>query len=927
MALEIAALKKTTLHLLEFHGQEAISQTYSFVVRFTSPDIIEGSTVLGQAATLIVTTGGRQLIAAGVVTLFECDDPTPLGDFSYCATIGPHFGLLDLSRQDQVYGTVEPVTLPELISGKLTNKFSEHSTSGGEKVAVEFETRLSGAYAARQNVAQFAESDFNFISRSCENLGVFYFFEHVVGKEKLVFGDSNVAFTSSDPASAATGVKLPFRLTRGVADDQSVASLRAVTRPVTGKFYVRDYNDMQASANLLASASVDSAGIGAMVEYGPNVLNIEEGASLAKVRAEQQLVDKTIFHGVSTCPSLRPGCYFTLIDHPNKALNEKYLVTSVSHQAGDPKSGAGPYSNRFECMRFNVQYRPKQITPRPVAAGLYNATIDSAGPGIRADIDKHGRYKIRQIFDESQSPAGKASAFVREAQPHGGRDDTGFHFPLLKGTEVVIAYINGDPDRPIIVGAVPNSTNPAVSTFDNHLTNRIRTIAGQLIELHDGLASTNTDTQDDNPYLRFVSQDLNTTDFASANYMRLGQNVADESDILISSGQNGATPAVSITDSAVQVTTFNSSQDYLSNSLTGSAEKGQLTTTQLQGNTATANLQKAKVVDATDPSKSPQARTPMTKGVLVYSDGDLQVNAVGGAYMQFQQGHGTVVNNGDSTYSVNKGQYTVFAQNGVSITAGTLPSASETSLLDSDGETAAGDAAGTAAGVNDSAGSDAATQAGIAAGAQTSRSSGLADLYLFASNNVNQKAFGPLSEVTYGDSYKNVQGNTTDIFCGTYYKETHGVLTQHLYADTHNYYHQNTDTITLGGTAACFLGAAISFKLDVELNIVLGLKTDLTMGGAVKLVAGVDLSLLTYAFKFVIDDYKSCITDTKILTTDTKVMLTDSKTGLIDNKQVMIDSKRFVGEIKNGVMDAKLTEIVAESNELKTLLTTLHCIA
>jgi hypothetical protein len=304
----------------------------------------------------------------------------------------------------------------------------------------------------------------------------------------------------------------------------------------------------------------------------------------------------------------------------------------------------------------------------------------------------------------------------------------------------------------------------------------------------------------------------------------------------------------------------------------------------------------------------------------MYSDGDLQIDTLGAAYMQFGQGHATVVTTGDATYNVSAGVFTVKAQNGVSITAGAVPTTAETLV---GGNTAAGAGAGSAAGLDASAGSDAATQAGASATA----SSAPADLYLWASNNINQKAFGPMSEVTYGDSYKNVQGNTTDIFSGNYYKETHGELTQHLYADTHNYYHQNTDTLTLGGTAACFLGAAVSFKMDVEVNIIVGAKTDITLGAALKIVGGIDLSLLTYSLKLTIGDSKICVFDSKVVTADTKTMVTDVKTGVIDFKNVTVDAKNFGVEIKNGEMQGTAKDAIVEGTDLHAKLVAMHIIA
>jgi hypothetical protein len=447
----------------------------------------------------------------------------------------------------------------------------------------------------------------------------------------------------------------------------------------------------------------------------------------------------------------------------------------------------------------------------------------------------------------------------------------------------------GDPDRPVILGAIPNSLTPAVSILNNNAINRFRTPSGALFEMNDGGGMVS-----DPPYVRMISESVNGADYTDSSYIRLGAALSSDEGKL-------KPPTAKVTSSTAKLETWVSSQQYLTESLSSAAGKGQLTTAQLQGNTATATLSKANVT-YTD-------RTPLTKGIMMYSDGDLQINTLGAAYMQFKSGHATVVSGGDASYKVSGGTFTVTAQNGVSLTAGVVPSTPETLTS---GNTAAGAAAGSAAanyspGSDDpSAGSDAATQAGIAAGTTlTGSSSAPADLYLWASNNINQKAFGPMSEVTYGDSYKNVQGNTTDIFSGTYYKETHGTLTQHLYADTTNYNNQNTNTttygnstsVTFGATNSMFTGAVLSTKLDVELNTVIGIKTDILLGLGIKIVPLLDMGILGWALKICFVDQKFAITDTKT---------------------VIVDSKSFVFEIKNGVVGSKQKAVACNWTALKS---------
>ena len=165
MKLDIPNFSGNTFHIIAMEGEEAISRPYAFRVRFTCADVLDGSSAVGKPVTLTLAIGTEAFIAAGVITEFRSDDPTPLGDFAYHVTIGPRFSLLDLSRQNQVYGTLNPIKIDDVINGKLSHSFSQSSTSGGETTQIDYELRLSGGYPARYNVVQFEESDLNFIGQ------------------------------------------------------------------------------------------------------------------------------------------------------------------------------------------------------------------------------------------------------------------------------------------------------------------------------------------------------------------------------------------------------------------------------------------------------------------------------------------------------------------------------------------------------------------------------------------------------------------------------------------------------------------------------------------------------------------------------------------------------------------------------------------
>src|SRR5262249_34646272 len=164
---------------------------------------------------------------------------------SYQVVIGPRLSLLRLARQNQVYGTANAVDVADIIDGKLTNSFSNASTTQGHGLTFRYEKRLSGAYVNRSNVVQFDESDLDFLSRTCEHYGVFFFFEQDDNNsENIVFGDANVAFDNSSKT-------LPFRMTRGAANDASVSSFVGTSRPIPKRVFVHDFDDTQASTTLL----------------------------------------------------------------------------------------------------------------------------------------------------------------------------------------------------------------------------------------------------------------------------------------------------------------------------------------------------------------------------------------------------------------------------------------------------------------------------------------------------------------------------------------------------------------------------------------------------------------------------------------------------------------------------------------------------
>ena len=348
----------------------------------------------------------------------------------------------------------------------------------------------------REYVVQYEESDFAFVQRWLEHEGIYYYFEHKDERERLVFGDSSGGYSSLRKS-------FPYRA-RGSADDRAdrgevVRKLSRSLRRLPQRVVLHDYNWRTPSKQQLTSfADVLKRGHGTQREYNDHFKTKAQGEALAKVRSQELSCREDIYEGESQVADFRPGHTFDLTEHPQGRYNQTYLLVEVRHHAEQPQTGTGgagevQYSNSFQAIPAAATYRPARDTPWPSIQGVMNAFVDSSeSDAIYADIDDHGRYRVRLPFDEafSEHKDGQGSRFMRMAQPFVAapgeeRPASGFHFPLRKGTEVVLGHVDGDPDRPVILAAVPNPDFQSPVTSDNRHESAISTPAGNQIVIDD----------------------------------------------------------------------------------------------------------------------------------------------------------------------------------------------------------------------------------------------------------------------------------------------------------------------------------------------------------------------------------------------------------------------------------------------------------
>ncbi len=455
-------------------GREAISELFSYRIvanhREQGQGGITAEDLLGQEAELVIHRNDT-LVRRVYGMIFEVFDRLETeADYStFELRLVPRAYRLELVEQNDILLDVD---LPTLLEQKLT---SAQLGSGKD-----FEIRLAGKYPRHELVVQYRETDMAFISRICEHQGVAYFFEHQSGRDVLVFVDLNESY----PYVMAEKT-VPYR-PRG--EHHEIYRFEEKLRMIPSHYVVRDYNYRNPQLALTGQSAFPE-GKGLQSEYGVHVKTPDEATQLAMVRAEEQIVARRAFDGATDVERLVAGSRFVLSEHPMGDI--RLLVTEVALEAAQSAYGAGTMSSEkvnfeqtFRAIHESVRFRPRRKTPKPRIHGVINAVVDADEKGHYAEMDDQGRYRIKFLFD-TVTPDGKpASKYVRMAQPHAGAG-YGFHFPLRPGIEVLVTFIDGDPDRPIITASVPNPLTPSPVDKNNAKRNVIRTGGGNEINIDD----------------------------------------------------------------------------------------------------------------------------------------------------------------------------------------------------------------------------------------------------------------------------------------------------------------------------------------------------------------------------------------------------------------------------------------------------------
>jgi type VI secretion system secreted protein VgrG len=332
----------------------------------------------------------------------------------------------------------------------------------------DFKLQLQGSFEPRDFCVQYRETDFAFVSRLMEEEGIFYFFEHGEDKHTLVIANNPGAHPDCpNQAEARYGYLLD-----GVQDKDMVSRWHTEQELRPGKVTLTDYYFQTPSNNLQVNApsavSVGGNGKFEIYDYPGSYAKRFDGDDKAgKVRPDGERTAKLAmqgeeaFHktisGAGTCRAFTPGYRFELIEHRREDLNGPYVLTQVTHSATNNLGNdeGSTYDNTFSCIPHAVPFRPARTTPRPLMHGTQTAVVVGLG-GEEIDTDKYGRVKVQFRWDREGKKDQNSSCWVRVATPWAGKQWGMVHIPRI-GQEVIVDFLEGDPDQPIIIGSVYNA--------------------------------------------------------------------------------------------------------------------------------------------------------------------------------------------------------------------------------------------------------------------------------------------------------------------------------------------------------------------------------------------------------------------------------------------------------------------------------------
>lgn len=434
------------LRFRSLQGFDALNDCFAFHVVLETEDLkLDPYKLLGEALTVTYDGASAPRHFHGYVDEIDLLD-IGTRNIAHELTLRPWLWFLGKTTENRIF---QHLSVPEIVEQVF-----------GDYPDATFESRLTGNYPTRDYCVQYGETDLAFVQRLLEHEGINYFFEHADGAHTLVLIDAMSGFAAADPDT------LPYTRKRGTDwwEHEMIGEWRHVRRAVSGSFSQTDYDFTKPAADL-AVRQEDAVGHRLddrkLYEYPGSYVELKRGDTLAGVRIEETKSGSHRIRAMSNAERLAPATVLTVTDHPCEAENDAYLILSVAseievadHTVGDGSGAA--LQTSLELVPTSLSVRPDRRTPRPEMRGPQTAVV--TGPaGAEIHTDEHARVKVQFHWDRHGAKDENTTCFVRVSSAWAGAGWGFLQVPRI-GQEVIVDFLEGDPDQPIITGRVYNGS-------------------------------------------------------------------------------------------------------------------------------------------------------------------------------------------------------------------------------------------------------------------------------------------------------------------------------------------------------------------------------------------------------------------------------------------------------------------------------------
>ncbi len=419
------------LLLRSLHGEDRISGLFHYELElYSQKSDLDMTSIVGESVTAKIAHPGGEYCINGVCSRFVQAGTGP-NFTTYYAELRPWLWMLTMSVDSQIF---QEKSVTDIIKQVFDDAgFSDYKIS------------TQGSYNPREYCVQYQESAFDFVSRLMEDEGIFYFFEHEEGKHTMVIADDPSAHKPRDGADPAK-----VAVQESSSEFEEIVTHIALEQQVTvGAYAMADYDFEKPTGDLKVSVTGEEAKR-EVFEYPGGYIVKGDGEGYAKVRIESHELPAKLVRGQSYCRHFLSGYKITVEEHVRSDINGDYVLSYVSHQANPNR-----YQNTFEGFPADVPYRPQQLTRKPVIVGAQTAVVVGKS-GEEIFTDKYGRIKVKFHWDRKGKSDETASCFIRVAHGWAGKGWGAFYLPRI-GQEVIVSFLEGDPDRPIVTGSVYNA--------------------------------------------------------------------------------------------------------------------------------------------------------------------------------------------------------------------------------------------------------------------------------------------------------------------------------------------------------------------------------------------------------------------------------------------------------------------------------------